>query len=309
MSTVAGIERRRPTFPEEGYGGDQHQPREETTADHDRGRPVADDVADAQELGRDVARDLGRAVSRQVQLGDTRPELGHRGHELEDEAGGETAEHVLRLSALLLARDEHLGAGGAFGVGEHAVLLHDQVATQRDHHQDPEHASAQREHEGPKPAHLEAQQDQGGQGEGHPGRDRLPRRARGLHHRVLEDRGSPAEGLGQRAEDRDGDDRDGHGCRDGESDPQGEVDRGRTEHDPQQRAHEQGPKGQLGRGLVVGHVGLEGGGRGRLGQTGTSALAFARERRHSSANDRPPTVGVGPRSRTAVVAPAFGLVL
>ena len=48
--------------------------------------------------------------------------------------------------AALFARDQHLRAGGAFGIGQNAVLLHDQRAPQRHHHQHAEDAAGQRQH-------------------------------------------------------------------------------------------------------------------------------------------------------------------
>ena len=53
-----GTERQRPALAEERDGRDQHQPGEEPAADHDGRRAVADDVADAHQLGRDVHGDL-----------------------------------------------------------------------------------------------------------------------------------------------------------------------------------------------------------------------------------------------------------
>ena len=48
---------------------------------------------------------------------------------------------VLRQRAAALAGDQHVGAGGAFGIGQHAVLLDDQRAPQRHHHQHAEDAA------------------------------------------------------------------------------------------------------------------------------------------------------------------------
>ena len=202
-----------------------------------------------------------------MDLGHGRPQPRHHGRQLEEQAGEEPLEDEAGLGAPLLARDEDLGACRALGVGEPAVLLHDEIPAERDHHQDAEDSSAEREEEGPRPVHLESHEHEGGQGEGHAGGDRLPRRPRRLHDRVLEDRGPAAEHVRERAEEGDRDDRDRHGGRDGEADPQGEVHRGGPEDEAEQRAHRQGAQGQLGQAGLVGDEGLEGGaggGRGAL---------------------------------------------
>ena len=48
--------------------------------------------------------------------------------------------------AAALAGDEHVGAGRALRVGQHAVLLHDERAPERHHHQDAQDAAGEGEH-------------------------------------------------------------------------------------------------------------------------------------------------------------------
>ena len=48
------VQRQRPSLAEQRDGRDQDQPGQQAAADHDGRRPVADDVADAHQLGRDV---------------------------------------------------------------------------------------------------------------------------------------------------------------------------------------------------------------------------------------------------------------
>ena len=182
-----------------------------------------------------------------------------RGEELVAEADEEALEDQLRLRAPLLAGHQDLGRRRAFRVGQPAVLLHDQVAAQRDHHQDAQDAAAEREQQRARPVHLEAEQHERGQGERHARRDRLPRGAGGLHDGVLEDRGAPArQDPRERAEDRDGEDGDGDGGGDGEADAQRQVDGRGAEDEPEDRAQDERARRQLGKPGLVRNVGLEG---------------------------------------------------
>ena len=55
----------------------------------------------------------------------------------------EAHEDRARELAAAFAGDEHVRAGGAFGVGQHAVLLDDEGAAQRHHHQHAEDAAGE----------------------------------------------------------------------------------------------------------------------------------------------------------------------
>ena len=69
------------------------------------------------------------------------------GHRLPQRAEGEPAEDERRELPAALAGDEHFRAGGALRIGQHAVLLDDQRAAQRHHHQHAENAAGKREQE------------------------------------------------------------------------------------------------------------------------------------------------------------------
>ena len=60
---------------------------------------------------------------------------------LPERADAEPQEDRLGQRAAAFAGDQHVGAGGALGVGQHAVFLDDQRAPQRDHHQHAENAA------------------------------------------------------------------------------------------------------------------------------------------------------------------------
>ena len=66
---------------------------------------------------------------------------------LPQRAETQAREHERREPAAAFAGDQHLGAGGAFGIGQHAVLLDDERAAERHHHQDAENAAGKREQE------------------------------------------------------------------------------------------------------------------------------------------------------------------
>ena len=68
-----------------------------------------------------------------------RPEDAHQ--ELVGDGRVHAGEDALGEAAALLAGDEHVGAGGPLRVGQVAVLLDDEAAPQRDHHEDAEHAA------------------------------------------------------------------------------------------------------------------------------------------------------------------------
>ena len=139
---------------EEVDGGHQHEPGEDSAGEHDGGDADADDVADAEILGGDVGAD-GCAFEEMLRaevglvVGGGGPEgeevvvleegVEAAEAEAEEDAGGE--------GAAALAGDQDVGAGGAFGIGEGAVLFDDELAAQRDHEEDAEPAAEERESE------------------------------------------------------------------------------------------------------------------------------------------------------------------
>ncbi len=132
--------------------------------------------------------------------------------EAEEDAGGE--------SAASLAGHEDVGAGGAFGVDERAVLFDDKLAAQRDHEEHAEPAAEESEGEDAGGFEVEAEEDECGQGEDDAGGDGLACVSGGLDDVVFEDAGS-AEG----AEDGDGEHGDGDACGDRKPGAQADVDR------------------------------------------------------------------------------------
>ena len=145
-----------------------------------------------------------------------------------------------RQRAAAFAGDEHVRAGRAFGVGQHAVLLDDQRAPQRHHHQHAEDAAGKGEHRdlavvevaGPVRRQEDQRRDREHDAAGH----RLAGRPDRLDDVVFEDRRA-AEPLQHR--DRQHGDRD-RGA-DGQAGAQAEVDRGRAEEQPEQRADARSP--------------------------------------------------------------------
>ena len=159
----------------------------------------------------------------------------------------------------LFAGDEDVGAGGAFRVGEGAVLLDDELAAQGDHEEHAEPAADEGEHEDAGVFELEAEEDQRGQGEDDAGGDGLAGVAGGLDDVVFKD-GGAAEG----AQDADGENGDGNGGGDGESGAEAHVDGDGAEDDAEEAAEEESAEGELGQALLRSDEALEGGACGRL---------------------------------------------
>ena len=167
--------------------------------------------------------------------------------EAEEDAGGE--------GAAAFAGDEDVGAGGAFGVDEGAVLFDDELAAERDHEEDAEPAAEEGEGEDArwtsrsKPRKMSA------------GRVKMTPEAMDwpafpvvwtmLFSRML----AAAEG----SEDGDGEDGDGDGGGDGEAGAEAYVDGDGSEEDAEDGAEDEGADGELGAGLGGGDEGFEGG--------------------------------------------------
>ena len=84
---------------------------------------------------------------------------------------------------------EHLGAGGAFRILQHAVLLHDQRPAQRDHHQDAQQRPQHGHQHHPRQFQIEAQDQDGRHGHPDAKGDGFARRAGRLHDVVLQNGG------------------------------------------------------------------------------------------------------------------------
>ena len=83
---------------------------------------------------------------------------------------------------------QHLGARRALGILEHAVLLDDERAPQRDHHQDAEQAAEHRDEHDARDLEIEAEDHDRRHRHADAEGDRLAGRARRLDDVVLEDR-------------------------------------------------------------------------------------------------------------------------
>ena len=200
-------------------------------------------------FGKTLVRPSERPIAVRKDLDDPRDRLPER-------PDAESEEHRLGELAAALAGDEHVGAGRALGIGEHAVLLDDERAAQRHHHQDAEDAAGEGEHRDLEVVEealaAVAEEEQRRHGEDDPRGHRLAGRADRLDDVVLEDRRA-AEPL----QDRDGE----HGDRDRRADrqpgAQPEVDRRGAEEQPEQRAEHDGLGRELGRRLAGRDVGLK----------------------------------------------------
>ena len=106
----------------------------------------------------------------------------------------------------MFAGQQDIRAGSAFGVGEPAVLLDDQLSPQRNHEEDAQQAAQQRQQKDARVFQVEAEKDQRRQGEDDAGGDRLAGVAGGLDNIIFQDR-SAAEG----AQDADRKHGDGNG--------------------------------------------------------------------------------------------------
>ncbi len=186
--------------------------------------------------------------------------------------------------AAAFAGDEDVGAGGAFGVGQRVVFLHDELAAQRNHEEDAQPSADKRQHEDARVLEIEAEKDERRQREDDARSDGLAGVAGGLDDVVFEDRGT-AKG----AQDADGEHGDGNGGGDGEPGAQADVDRDRSEDDAEDGAEKQRAEGELGAVLVGRNEGLKLGhgclqekreGNLRIGLKGEFSTCSAADARH-----------------------------
>src|SRR5580658_2541796 len=144
------------------------------------------------------------------------------------------------------------------------------TAAQRNHEENAEPAADEGEKKDAGVFEIEAEKDEGGEGEDDSGSNGLAGVAGGLDDVVFED-GGAAEG----AQNADGEDRDGNGGSYCEACAQAHIDRDSAEDDAEEGAEEDGAEGELGailagrnKGLKVGH-GLPPGERERIGMNFT----------------------------------------
>ena len=200
---------------------------------------------------------LGKKLVRDIEWPIVGPEdLDDPGERFPERADAEAAEHGLRQRAAALARDQHVRARGAFGIGQHAVLLDDERAAQRHHHQDAQDAAGEGQHQDLEIAEVAGavrrQEDQRRDREDDAAGDRLAGGSDRLDDVVLED-GRAAQLL----QHRDGE----HGDRDRGADrqagPQAQVDGRGPEDQAEQHAQDDGLGRELRRRLAGRHVGLK----------------------------------------------------
>ena len=257
----AGVEGAGEVGAEEVDGGHEDEPGEGAAGEHDGGDANADDVADAEVFGGDIRAD-GRA-SEEVLGAEVGLVVGRGGEEAEEvfvleqsveAAQAEAEEDSGSKGTAAFAGLEGVGAGGALGVGEGLVLVHNELFAQRDHEEDAEPAAEQGEGEDSGRFQIEAQEDEGGQGEDDARGDGLAGVSGGLDDVVLEDGG-----LAEGSEDGDREDGDGDGGGDGEAGAKADVDRDGTEQNAEEGAEEESAEGEFGPGLGGRDEGLEGG--------------------------------------------------
>src|SRR6266699_1886658 len=221
--------------------GGEHQVGEAAAGEQVAGDARADDVTDPEELGGGLGEHRGSRIEGERLPGYVGPELEPRLEEFVDEAQPERLKQALGLHAALLAGDEDLRAGGALRIDQRVVLLDDQRPAQRDHHQHAHQPAHRREQRHATDLQVVAHQEDGRNGEDHPGGHGVAGRARGLHDVVLEDRGAA-----ERAEDRDREHRDRDGGAHGEPDLECQVDARRAEDEPEHYAQQQRTRRELG---------------------------------------------------------------
>src|SRR5215472_5085134 len=175
--------------------------------------------------------------------------------------------HASGKRASALPGHQNVGASRAFGKGQVAVLFDDQLAPQRDHEQDAEPASQQRQGENPPEGKFraEAQKNQRRQREHYARGKRFSRGTGGLHDVVFED-GRAAE----RAQDADREHRDGNRSRNREPRAQADIHADRAKQQAKQRTKDHRADGEFHQALFRRDVGAKFSGR-RSGTPGSLA--------------------------------------
>ena len=247
---------------------DEDEVGEDAAGGHGRGDPRADDVADAEQLRRDLRRQgAGRQGRAEDRLGRVLPQLERLHGKLVEDPGPKAGEDRPRSRSgglnvfgrigagaaerpLLIGRPglEHLGAGRALGIFEDAVLLNDEGPAQRDHHQDSKQSAQQRHQHHPADLQVETEDHDRRHGDADAKGDALAGRTGGLNDVVLEHGGRPQPEASENAEQGDGDDGDGDRGADRQPDFQHQVERRGAEDDPQQHADDERRRGQFAQG-------------------------------------------------------------
>ncbi len=256
---LSRIHRMRQLLAEEVNQRHHYQPREHAAREDDTRHARANDVAHAKILRRRVGVD--RRAFENVRGAKVRPVLGVsrpcRKQVRILEEGIDTAKPKPKKNpagqrAAFFARDQHIRAGRALGVGQRTVLLHNQLAAQRDHEQHAQPAANQRQHKDARVFEVEAKKDQRGQRKDHAGCNRLARVAGRLHNVVFENRRAA-----QHAQNADGEHGNGNRRRDGEPRTQAHINRDRAKDDAEDGAERNSTEGELRAGLFRWNKGLK----------------------------------------------------
>ena len=261
---------------------DQHEIREHAARGHDRRDAEADDVADAEQLGRNLHADRA-ALERSAEdfFGDFFPELERGVGRLVEQAEREAREDDVRTrrlaepgrlggAHLLLSGRRGSGAVARVGAGfqhrrarralgefQDAVVLHDMRPPQRDHHQDAEDRAEQADEQHACQLEVEAEDENRGHRHAHAERDGLTRRAGRLRDVVFENRRVAPADLRPGAEQRQRNHGDRDRRADGQADLEHEVERRRAEHHTEDGAGDDGAQGKFPQEGAGGDVGFE----------------------------------------------------
>jgi hypothetical protein len=168
-------------------------------------------------------------------------------------AEAEAEKNARGKAAATFAGHQYIGAGGALGIDQRPVLLHDELPAQRNHKQNTQPSAEQRQRKDPARLQIESKKDQRGQGKNNARRNRLACVSRGLHNVVFQNAG-PA----KRPQDRDRQhgDRDARGHR--QPGAKSYINSYRAEEHAEERAQYECSRRQLRPRLARGNKGLEG---------------------------------------------------
>ena len=174
-----------------------------------------------------------------------------------------SGDRSLPQRALLACRAglEHLGAGRPLGILQHSVLLHDQGAAQRDHHQYAQQAAQDRHQHHAADLQVEAQDHDRRHGDADAKGDGLAGRAGRLDDVVLQDARVAETQTSREAEQGQGDHRDRDRRAHRQADLEHQIEGRGAEDDSQQHPHDQGNRRQLAQGGLGGNERAEQGRR------------------------------------------------
>src|SRR5258708_7851813 len=218
------------------------------------GNSGTDDLATAEIFGSDVRAKAGAGEPGWASLGLFRPSEDRFHQEGVNAAESEAPKNASREGAASLACDQHVGARGALGKREVSMLFDDQLAAQRHHEEHAKPAAEKRQRKNPPKSKFraEAQKDQRRNREHDARGERFAGGARGLHDVVFENGGAA-----ERAQDADGEHRDGDGRGDRKPSAQADVHGDRSEEQAEESAENHSAKSEFLERFVRGDVGAK----------------------------------------------------